>query len=136
MKYLILILAFFTVSVSAAEESEPFYDVQDGQMYGYEAADKSQVFMIRYLGEKDGKHQIWEDRGIDETVIECAIPCELATMYTIRNNKAFKRKFYKNKKNAFLDRIMSDIKNGHIKQAKNSKGKALWFDMINVSVRN
>lgn len=135
MRYLILMMAFFVGNVSA-ETPTHFYDVQDGQMYGYEAADKSRVVMMMYLGEKNGKHQIWEDQGIKELVLECAIPCELVTMYTIINNKAKERMHFKNKANSIFDRMISDIKNGHVKQYKTPKGQPLWFDMINVSARN
>jgi hypothetical protein len=69
------------------------YDFKEGMEYGYTMAQTesnakdglaaSQVTMLKFAGEKDGRYQLHANNGSVLTAIECTYPCDVAKIMII-----------------------------------------------------
>lgn len=71
------------------------YSLQDGQLYGYEVAPAAgeaprPLVMLRYLGERDGAHQLLQRESELDIVIECGRPCEFYKAMAFREGRHLK----------------------------------------------
>ncbi len=123
-----------------------FYTMRDGFEYGYERTLSSNeinngqaattLVMIRYAGNKNGKHQIYnEDNGVF-SVFECSVPCEFVKSMVFVDGEHVRTERMR-AAGTIAEAALLDAQNGKLEQAERkrksqpNKSYHLWFDEDN-----
>ena len=117
------------------------YSVQDGLEYGYAQALSDQdiksgtatksLLMFSYLGKKDGAYQVMLKDGSYRTVVECALPCEVAKVYTFVGDRFLKKEMMPINGAVLVAAPLMDAMAGYLNQLTGMKGTvemSFWVD--------
>ncbi|MFC3874855.1 hypothetical protein [Neisseria musculi] len=155
-KYLVLLVAVAVAACSQSDTQTPqeeilkqekqstipdhFYSLQDGQEYGYESAISqdqanagqaaSNIIMIRFAGEKDGKYQIYGKENQVYSVFECDKNCQFIKSMVFVDNQLIRKEMLKGGNDSVASFAFMDAINGKLeKSVEESKGKKyhIWF---------
>lgn len=120
MKYGIAFLLLFSSLVYAA--TDHYYVYNDGFNYGYEEQGATELITVKYLGERDGVHQIVLSEGKNYTVLECPRDCKYAKIYQLYGNDLEDTSAMKLTPEIVGWQMMSDAWNGKMKRFFSDKG--------------
>jgi hypothetical protein len=117
--------------------------MRDGNEYGYERAISqdeqnqgqatNQLLMVKYAGQKDGKHQVYVQDKQTFGVFECSAQCDYIKGMTFLGNEHIKTERMKGGPESVAGAALADAINGKLEQAKvakksdKSKKMHIWF---------
>jgi len=117
------------------------YALKDGLEYGYEqgiseeAAKRgqlaSELLMVRYAGERDGKHQAWFSAGASSAALECTNPCEFIKVINLFNGEPAGVERIRSVVGSIGWSVMTDAINGKLERyIESKKGQTVgyWVD--------
>lgn len=120
-----------------------YYAMQDGQKYGYERAISqeernqgraaSELVMVSYAGEHDGKHQLFISEKFGKAVFECDTDCKYIKSMVFVQNEHIKTDYLKAGADSVAGAAMVDAINGQLNRATvsrksdRSKKYHVWF---------
>ncbi|MDR2259386.1 MAG: hypothetical protein LBE06_00305 [Azoarcus sp.] len=115
---------------------DPHYIMKEGPAYGYrrQSGDATEIVMIYYMGEKDGRHQVMEENAGSMLVYECVLPCRYfkAMIFSDLDEPAIEVKRYETQPGSMIDKIMTDLMHKDIECCAifriRGKQYLAWFD--------
>ncbi len=124
MKNLIFIFILFPSFVLA--ESEHYYSFNDGFEYGYELNGESQLFLVKYLGNRNKVYQLLTVDGIEAAIFECDTKCKYVKVYNLWDAHYQDMSVIKVNQSMVIWQAMQDAQNSRLKQYKRNNGETLW----------
>lgn len=123
--------------------AQHYYVLEDDGAYGYERAPSEEdirqgrkatdVIMVRYVGQQDGKWQVALNENDVFTIFECVHPCEFVkAMVFDGESPAIKVERMRVQPGVLAYHMMADAINGKLTHRmglqKNGKAYSVWFD--------
>lgn len=128
-RFIVIIGLLVSLGVMAGEKRDHYYAVKDGYTYGYEVADSNELFLVEYLGQKDGHYQVLTKNGEDRAIFQCKKGCEYITVFEYWKTKFRNKSMLKADSKKLGYQIMSDAWNGKLEQfRRDDDGATLWVD--------